>query len=82
VGRREGMVTIILEQKLGSLDDCLQEYADGLVTAEANAIYKALLEHGPLDTVGLRREACPSAESVKSRFERAPVELQIELGVL
>jgi len=60
----------------------LQEYADGLMTAEAKAIYEALLEHGPLDTVRLRREARMSAESAKSRFERGLVELQVGLKVL
>jgi len=71
-----------LSENYGSLDDYLQEYADGLMTAEAKAIYEALLEHGPLDTVRLRREARMSAESAKSRFERGLVELQVGLKVL
>ncbi len=71
-----------LSENYGSLDDYLQEYADGLMTAESKAIYEALLEHGPLDTVRLRREARMSAESAKSRFERALVELQVGLKVL
>lgn len=69
-------------ENYGDLDDYLQEYADGLMTAEARAIYEALLEHGPLDTVRLRREARMSAESAKSRFDRALVELQVGLKVL
>ena len=71
-----------LSENYGSLDDYLQEYADGLMTAEARAVYEALLEHGPLDTVRLRREAHMSAESAKSRFDRASVELQVELKVV
>jgi len=71
-----------LSENYGSLDDYLQEYADGLMTAEAKAIYEAILEHGPLDTVRLRREARMSAESAKSRFDRALVELQVGLKVL
>jgi hypothetical protein len=71
-----------LSENYGALDDYLQEYADGLMTAEAKAIYEALLEHGPLDTVRLRREARMSAESAKSRFERGLVELQVGLKVL
>jgi hypothetical protein len=63
-------------------DDYLQEYEDGLMIAEVKAIYEALLEYGPLDTVRLRREARMSAESAKSRFERALVELQVGLKVL
>jgi hypothetical protein len=69
-------------ENCGSLDDYLQEYTDGLTTAEAKAIYEALLEHGPLNTIRLRREARMSAESAKSRFDRALVELQIGLEVL
>jgi len=66
----------------GDLDDYLQEYAEGRLTAEAKAVYEALLEHGPLDTVRLRREAHMSTQSAKSRFERALVELQVGLKVL
>jgi len=71
-----------LSENYGSLDDYLQEYKDGKLTAEAKAIYEALLEHGPLDTVRLRRESHMSAESAKSRFDRALVELQVGLKVL
>jgi len=66
----------------GDLDDYLEEYHDGRLTAEARWIYEALLEHGPLDTVRLRKEARMSAESAKSRFERALAELQVGLKVL
>ena len=71
-----------LSENYGSLDDYLQEYADGLMTAEARAVYEALLEHGPLDTIRLRREARMSAQSAKSRLERALVEPQAGLKVL
>ena len=71
-----------LSENLGDLDDYLQEYQDGKLTAEAKAIYEAILEHGPLDTVRLRREARMSAESAKSRFDRALVELQVGLKVI
>jgi hypothetical protein len=71
-----------LSENYGSLDDYLQEYEDGCMTAEARAIYEAILESGPLDTVRLRREARMSAESAKSRFDRALLELQVELKIL
>jgi len=71
-----------LSENFGDLDDYLQEYQDGRLTAEARAIYEALLTHGPLDTVRLRREARLSAASAKSRFERALTELQVGLKVL
>jgi hypothetical protein len=66
----------------GSLDDYLEAYRAGTMTAEAKRIYEAILEQGPLDTVRLRREARLAAEGTKSRFERALVELQVGLKVL
>ena len=69
-------------ENCGDLDDYLQEYEDGLMTAEAKAVYEAILEHGPLDTVRLRRQAHMSAGSAKSRFDRALVELQVGLKVI
>ena len=69
-------------ENCGDLDDYLEEYRAGTMTAEAKQIYEALLEHGPLDTVRLRREARMSAESSKARFERGLVELQVGLKVL
>jgi hypothetical protein len=71
-----------LSENLGSIDDYLAEYEDGKMTAEAKAVYEAILENGPLDTVRLRREARMSANSAKSRFDRALVELQVGLKVL
>ena len=66
----------------GDLNDYLQEYHDGTLTAEAKQIYEALLEHGPLDTVRLRKEAHLSAENAQARFERALTDLQVGLKVL
>ena len=66
----------------GGLDDYLQEYRDGKLTVEAKQIYEALLKHGPLHTVRLRKEARMSAESAKSRFDRALTELQVGFKVL
>ena len=71
-----------LSENYGDLEDYLQEYEEGRLTAEAKSVYEALLKHGPLDTVRLRREARLSARSAKSRFERALVELQVGLKVL
>ncbi|MBN1179194.1 MAG: hypothetical protein JXD18_08285 [Anaerolineae bacterium] len=87
--RRATMVSLDLlpsvyacTDNFGSLDDYLTEYQDGKLTAEAKAIYEAILEHGPLDTVRLRREARMSADSAKARFDRALVELQVGLKVV
>ena len=72
----------VTSENFGELTDYLAEYEDGKMTAEAKAIYEAILENGPLDTVRLRREARMSAESAKSRFDRALVELQVGLKVI
>jgi len=71
-----------LSENFGGLDDYLQEYADGMLSAEAKAVIEAILENGPLNTIQLRREAHLSANSAKSRFDRALVELQVGLKVL
>lgn len=62
--------------------DYLEEYLDGQMTAEAKNVYEALLREGALDTIRLRRAASLAAESAKSRFDRALVELQIGFKVL
>jgi hypothetical protein len=69
-------------ENYGDLDDYLEEYRAGTMTAEAKQIYEALLKHGALDTVRLRREAWMSADAAKSRFERALLELQVGMKVI
>jgi hypothetical protein len=69
-------------KNFGGIRDYLAEYEDGKMTAEAKQIYEAILEHGPLDTVRLRREARLTSEGAKSRVDRALVELQVGLKVL
>lgn len=69
-------------ENYGGLDDYIEEYRAGTMSAEARAVYEALLDHGPLDTVRLRREVHMAAENAKSRFERALVDLQVGLKVL
>jgi len=71
-----------LSENFGELTDYLQEYEDGKLSAEAKAVYEAILELGPLDKVRLRREARLTSESAKSRVDRALVELQVGLKVL
>ncbi len=69
-------------ENLGDLYEYLEQYRAGMMTAEAKWIYEALLEHGPLDTIRLRRESRMSGRSAKSRFDRALVELQVGMKVL
>jgi hypothetical protein len=69
-------------ENIGDLDDYLEEYRAGQMTAEAKWIYEALLEHGPLDTIRLRQRSSLSSAGAKYRFDRALVELQAGLKVL
>jgi len=71
-----------LSENYGDPQDYLVEYQEGRLSAEAKAVYQALLENGPLDTVRLRQESRLAAVQAKSRFERALVELQGDLKVL
>ncbi|MBL8055089.1 MAG: hypothetical protein JNK29_00250, partial [Anaerolineales bacterium] len=57
-------------------------YAEGRLTAEARAVYEALLEKGPLDTVALRKAARLTSRESNTRFERALTELQTSLNIL
>ena len=69
-------------ENLGDVDDYLEEYSAGQMTAEAKWVYEALLEQGPLDTIQLRQKAGLSSSGAKARFDRALVELQAGLKVL
>jgi hypothetical protein len=69
-------------ENLGDLDDYLEEYSAGQMTAEAKWICEVLLEQGPLDTIQLRQKAGLSSGSAKPRFDRGLVELQAGLKVL
>jgi hypothetical protein len=59
--------------------DYLALYDEGRLTADARAVFEALLEKGPLHTIALRKEARLSANT---RFEKALVELQTGLKIL
>jgi hypothetical protein len=71
-----------LSENYGDPHDYLIEYQEGRLSAEAKAVYEALLDKGPLDAVRLRQESRLSAVQAKSRFDRALVELQSDLKVL
>jgi hypothetical protein len=71
-----------LSPNFGGEDDYVQDYEAGLLSREAKNVYEALHQHGPLDTVRLRRESRLAAESAKTAFERALVELQVTMRIL
>jgi hypothetical protein len=72
-----------LSENFGDYEsDYLDEYRAGQLSAEARAIYEALLEHGALNAVRLRKESHLASDENKSRFDRALTELQVGLKVL
>ncbi len=71
-----------LSGNLGAVDDYLQEYADGKLSDEGKRVIEALLEHGPLPTSVLRREAGLAGKANVTRFDRALVELQMGLKII
>jgi hypothetical protein len=72
-----------LSQNFGDpQEDHLVLYEQGRLTQEARAVYEALLDHGPLDTIALRRAARLSSPESESRFGRALSELQADFKIL
>ena len=62
--------------------DYLDQYRDGLLSQEAKTIYETLLEHGPLDTVNLRRAIRMTSQTSNSPFERGLTYLQRDFKIL
>jgi hypothetical protein len=71
-----------LSENFGGPDDYLDEYRAGRLSIEAKTIYETLRDGGAMDTVRLRREARMSADSSKTRFEKALTDLQKGLKIL
>lgn len=63
-------------------EDYLTLYEQGRLTQEAKGIYEALLEHGPLDTIALRKAARLSSRDSESRFNKALSDLQADFKIL
>lgn len=71
-----------LSERVGDLDDYMLQYDEGKLTFEEKAIADALLKHGAMHTIELRKKAHLSSASAKSRFERALSSLQAGLWIL
>ncbi len=72
-----------LSENYGSPEeDYLILYEQGRMTQESKAVYEALLNEGPLDTLALRRAARLSSRENDSRFNRALDDLQIDFKAL
>lgn len=63
-------------------EDYLILYEQGLMTSESKALYEAILDHGPMDTVTLRKVARLSNRGSASRFNRALAELQADFKLM
>lgn len=62
--------------------DYMELFVAGRMTAEARAVYEALLDKGPLHTIALRKEARLTSKESSTRFEKALVELQAGLKIM
>ncbi|MCS6846333.1 MAG: crosslink repair DNA glycosylase YcaQ family protein [Anaerolineae bacterium] len=71
-----------LSENFGDEDDYLHEYAAGTLSADAKNIYEALLRHGPLHAIEIKRKANLYGDALKARFDKALTELQVGLKVL
>ncbi|NPV56190.1 MAG: hypothetical protein HPY76_05870 [Anaerolineae bacterium] len=63
-------------------NDYLEQYKQGVLTAEAKAIYETLLHQGPLDRLSLRRVARLSSQASDSRFSKALDDLMMEMKII
>ncbi len=63
-------------------EDYLTVYEQGRMTQEAKAVYEALLDCSPLDTINLRKTAHLSSSESASRFERALSDLQADFKIM
>lgn len=72
-----------LSENYGSPEeDHLILYEQGRLSAEAKAVYEAVLDEGPLDAIQLRRAARLSSQESTSRFNRALIELQADFKLM
>jgi uncharacterized protein YcaQ len=72
----------VLSENFGSDDDYLLEYEAGTLSNDAKNIYEALLRHGPMHAIELKRKSNLYGDEVKSKFDKALSELQAGLKVL
>jgi hypothetical protein len=90
IHRRNAMISLKLMPYFYALSpnygdpehDYLEQYEQGQLTQEARLIYQALLIHGTLDTLALRKESRMSSPSSDTRFNRALDDLQMQFKIL
>jgi len=71
-----------LSENYGSPEeDHLTLYEQGRLTLEAKAVYGAILEEGPLDTISLKKASKLSNKESDSRFNKAITDLQADFKI-
>lgn len=63
-------------------EDVRIAYQEGHLTLEAKRIFEALVDHGPLDTIAIRRITQMTSKESNSRFDRALSALQADFKIL
>lgn len=71
-----------LSENYGELDDYVEEYEEGRLSAESKWVYEALLNGGPQSTTRLRKLAGLEGKANMGRFDRALAELQAGLKIV
>jgi hypothetical protein len=72
-----------LTENYGSPDeDYLTLYEQGRMTQEAKAVYEALLQTSPLDSISLRKAAHLTNRESESRYARALSDLQADFKIM
>lgn len=71
-----------LSERVGDLDDYMLAYDEGRLTWEEKSVADAILNHGAMHTLDLRRRSYLEAAGAKSRFDRAITSLQRGLWIL
>jgi len=63
------------------IEDVRIQYHEGMLTQEAKIIFESLLNHGPLDTISIRRLTHMTITESISRFDRAITLLQSDVKI-
>jgi hypothetical protein len=63
-------------------EDYLTLYEQGRMPQATKAIYEALLDHGALDTIALRKAARMTSKESESQFNKALTDLQVDFKIL
>lgn len=72
-----------LSENYGSPEeDYLTLYEQGRMPLETKAVYEALLNHGAMDTISLRRAAHLTSKESEGRFNKALTDLQADFKIL